>query len=74
MPGPAMTDAPDLYATLGVGRSATDIEVKRGVSSGAQRQQGPGRSTARLPPSAFCRRCPSSSLGPHGASLESCCG
>ncbi|KAI7836141.1 hypothetical protein COHA_009971 [Chlorella ohadii] len=28
-----MADAPDLYATLGVGRSATDIEVRRRVSS-----------------------------------------
>lgn len=65
MPGPAMENAPDLYATLGVGRSATDIEVRRLTSSGAQRQQGPQARRRPRPPSAFCRRCPSSSLGPH---------
>lgn len=52
--GPSMSDAPDLYAALGVARGATDIEV-RGRSSGDAgqgRQQPTAGAPARLPPTA----------------------
>lgn len=74
--GPSMSDAPDLYAALGVARGATDIEV-RGRSSGDAgqgRQQPTAGAPARLPPTS--RRCPSgspASVQPcHSSALSRC--